>query len=187
VVFGDDAPACFTERLDPQHTRAALSEAIRQATRNRVFDRARFLGLALDGTGAGYTRKKPCPLCHPVKDSQGTLHGHLHHFAMLTVVGTGIALPLDVEPCGAKDGEYATGQRSPERATGGIGRRFAQYAVADGEFATAPFPHTAGELGLRIVARLKGNLPELSQAARRLFDGQPPDSAFQYGADRVEL
>jgi len=64
---------------------------------------------------------------------------------------------------------------------------FAQYVVADGAFATAPFLHTAGQLGLRVVARLKGNLPELSQAAARLFDGQPPHSVFPYGADRVEL
>ena len=46
-----------------------------------------------------------------------------------------------------------------------MGRRFADYVVADGEFATAPFLHTAGDLGLRVVARLKGNLPELSVAA----------------------
>jgi len=187
AVFGDDALAYFTERLDPQHTRTALSSAIRQAKRNKVFDHTRFIGLALDGTGAGYTQKEPCPLCHPVKDSQGTIHGHLHHFAMLTVVGTGITLPLDVEPYGAKDSEYAAGQRLLKRATGTIGRRFAQYVVVDGEFATAPFLHTAGELGLRVVARLKGNLPELSQAAQRLFGGQPPDSVFPYGADRVEL
>jgi hypothetical protein len=38
-----------------------------------------------------------------------------------------------------------------------------------------------------VVARLKGNLPELSQAAGWLFDGQPPNPVFQYGDDRVEL
>jgi hypothetical protein len=187
AAFGDDALSYFTERLDPASARAALSSAIHQAKRNKVFDYTRFIGLALDGTGAGYTQKEPCSLCHPVKDSQGTLHGHLHHFALLTVVGTGITLPLDVEPYDAKDSEYAAGQRLLRRATANIGRRFAQYVVADGEFATAPFLHTAGQLGLRVVARLKGNLPELSQAAKRLFDGQPPHSVAQYGADRVEL
>lgn len=187
TAFGDDALTYFTERLDPESTRGALSSVLHHAKRNKVFECTRLIGLALDGTGAGYTQKEPCRLCHPVKDGEGTIHGHLHHFALLTVVGTGITLPLDVEPYGAKDSEYAAGQRLLQRATARIGRRFAQYVVADGEFATAPFLHTAGQLGLRVVARLKNNLPELSQAAARLFDGQPPHSISFYGADRVEL
>jgi len=88
---------------------------------------------------------------------------------------------------GARDSEYAAGQRLLQRAPARIGRRFAQYVAADGALATAPFLHTAGQLGLPVVARLKGNLPELSQSAQRLFGGQPPQAVFQYGADRVEL
>jgi hypothetical protein len=56
-----------------------------------------------------------------------------------------------------------------------VGRRFADYVVADGEFATAPFLRVAGDLGLRVVAKLKGNLPELSAAAQARFNAQPPD------------
>jgi len=59
--------------------------------------------------------------------------------------------------------------------------------VVDGEFATAPFLHTAGELGLRVVARLKDNLPQLLAAAQQRFPCGPPATVFQHGADRVEL
>ena len=41
--------------------------------------------------------------------------------------------------------------------------------MVDAEFATAPFLHTAGDLGLSVVARLKGNLPELCAAAQQRF------------------
>src|SRR5712691_2744142 len=53
--------------------------------------------------------------------------------------------------------EYAAGQRLLRRAIERLGVRFAAYVVVDGEFATAPFLHTAGDLGLPIVARLKAN------------------------------
>src|SRR5215469_1016043 len=67
--------------------------------------------------------------------------------------GTGLSLPFDVEPYGPGDSEYAAGQRLLRRVINGLGKRFAQYAVVDGEFATAPFLHTVGDLGLRVVAR----------------------------------
>ena len=73
--------------------------------------------------------------------------------------GTGLPLPVDVEPYGPGDSEYGAGQRLLERAVAAVGPRFADYVVVDGEFATAPFLHCAGDLGLRVVARLKGNLP----------------------------
>ena len=84
---------------------------------------------------------------------------------MVSVVGTGLSLPCDGEPYGPGDSEYAAGQRLLRRVIGSVGKRLAQYVVVDGEFATAPFLHTAGELGLRVVARLKDNLPELLAAA----------------------
>jgi hypothetical protein len=68
-----------------------------------------------------------------------------------------------------------------------VGKRFAQYVVVDGEFATAPFLHTAGELGLRVVARLKDNLPELLTAAQQRFPSESATTVFQQGADRVEI
>jgi hypothetical protein len=58
---------------------------------------------------------------------------------------------------------------------------------SDGGFATAPFLHTADDLGLPVVARLKGNLPELFQAARERFSRQSPKRTFRGGRDRVEV
>jgi hypothetical protein len=106
---------------------------------------------------------------------------------MVSVVGTGLSLPLDVEPYGPGDSEYSAGQRLLRRAVKSVGARFADYVVVDGEFATAPFLHTAGDLGLKTVARLKGNLPELFEAARRRFASRTPDHTFRHGWDRVEI
>jgi len=185
--FGDDALAYFTERLDPEVTRVALTSTLKQAKRNKAFENSRFIGLAIDGTGAGYTHKEPCPLCHPVKDKQGLVQGYLHHFAMISVVGAGLTLPLDVEPYGPGDSEYGAGKRLLDRSVTHLGPRFADYLVADGEFARAPFLHQADDLGLPVVVRLKDNLPELHAAVRARFDGQPPQAVFQDGDDWVEV
>jgi hypothetical protein len=83
--------------------------------------------------------------------------------------------------------EYAAGQRLLHPAVELRGPRFAACVVVDGEFATAPFLHTAGALGLPIVARLKTNLPELLNAAQKRFPSQAPKLTFPHGSDRVEL
>ena len=185
--FGDDALAYCSERMDPEATRLALASALHQAKRNKAFENSRFIGLALDGTGAGCTHKEPCRLCDPVKDPKGAVHGWLHHFVLISVVGVGLTLPIDVEPYGPGDSEYAAAQRLLRRAVGHLGARFADYVVGDGEYATAPFLHTSGEVGLPVVARLKENLPLLAAAVRARFDGQPPLAVFQEGDDRVEV
>jgi hypothetical protein len=153
----------------------------------KAFDGSRFIGLAVDGTGAGRSRTARCPLCHPLRDAEGAVTGHGHHLCLLSVVGTGLTLPLDVEPYGPGDSEYAAGQRLLARGVAALGRRFADYVVADGEFATAPFLHAAGALGLRVVARLKGNLPTLFAAAQARFAAQPPSLTFTEGGARIEL
>ena len=109
--FSDDALAYLTERLDPEITRQALAATLKHAKRNKAFENTWRIGLAVDGTGAGYTAKQPCSLCHPVRDQQGHVCGHLHHFVMITVVGAGVTLPLDVEPYGPGDCEYNAGTR----------------------------------------------------------------------------
>jgi len=118
--FGDDALAYFTKRLDPEVTRKALAAVLKQAKRNKAFENRARIGLALDGTGAGYTHKAPCALCHPVQDSQGAVCGHLHHFVMIAVVGAALTLPVDVEPYGPGDSEYAAGQRLLGRTAGPV-------------------------------------------------------------------
>ncbi len=185
--FGDDALAYCTERMDPETTRLALAAALHQAKRNKAFENSRFIGLALDGTGAGRTYKEPCPLCVPIKDPQGEVHGCLHHFVLISVVGVGLTLPIDVEPYGPGDSEYAAAQRLLRRTVTHVGRHFADYVVGDGEYATAPFLHTSGEVALPVMARLKENLPLLAAAVRARFDGQPPQTVFQEGHDRVEV
>ena len=185
--FGDDALAYFTERLDPVPTRQALAQVLRRAKRNKAFDRTWRIGLALDGTGAARSAESGCRLCHPVLDPQHQVIGHNHHFSLITVVGAGLTLPFDVEPYGPSDSEYAASQRLLERAVGLLGPRFADYVVADGLYATAPFLHRAGDLGLPVLARLKSNLPELWQQAQKRWAKAAPTERFRCGRDRVEI
>jgi hypothetical protein len=59
--------------------------------------------------------------------------------------------------------------------------------VVDAEYARAGFLPAAGDLGLRVVARLKANLPGLSEAAQRRFRRQPPTLTFHHCKDRIEV
>jgi Transposase DDE domain len=185
--FSDDALAYFTERLSPSAARQALGLALRRAKRNKALAGSCWIGLAVDGTTAGRSQQSRCALCHPIVDARREVVGHHHRLSLISVVGTGLSLPFDVEPYGPGDSEYAASQRLLNRAVQQLGRRFADYVVADGEYATAPFLHTAGDLGLRVVARLKGNLPELFNAAQERFERQPPTETVEVGTERVEL
>ena len=185
--FGDDTLASFTAQCDPAPTRQALVQTVRRAKRNKAFEHSRFIGLAVDGTGAGRCAAARCPLCRPVRDAAQQITGYGHRLVLLTVVGTGLTLPVDVEPYGSGDSEYAAGRRVLHRAVPALGARFADYVVVDGEFATAPFLHTVGDLGLRVIARLKGNLPDLAHAVEARFAHRPPTATFRVGPDRVEV
>jgi len=185
--FGDDALAYFTERLAAEQTRLALSRVLERAKRNKAFDEGRFIGLALDGTGAGRSRKARCELCRPFYNDEKEIVGYHHGVTAIAVVGCGLTLPFDAEPYGPGDCEYHAGQRLLERAVGHLGKRFADYVVVDGEFATAPFLHAANDAGLYVVARLKDNLPELFAQARQRFENTPPQYTFWDGPDRIEM
>jgi hypothetical protein len=185
--FGDDALGYFTERLDLAGTRQAAVTAVRQAKRHKAFDDCRFIGLALDGTSAGRARQKVCDLCRPYRNKKGEILGYHHKLVMISVVGTGLTLPLDVEPYGPGDSEYSAARRLLRRTVRHLGRRFADYVVVDGEMARAPFLHDVNDLGLYVVARLKNNLPELFAAAQKRFAHEPPHQVFRHGKDRVEI
>lgn len=185
--FGDDTLSYFTERLHPDPLRAAIAAIMRQAKRNKAFEGSRWIGLALDGTGSGASCASQCAWCRPIRNQKKEVVAYGHKLVMISVVGAGLALPFDIEPYGPNDSEYAAGQRLLRRGVTALGVRFADYVVVDGEFATAPFLHAAGDVGLNTVARLKGNLPELYEAARRRFADSAPQQTFQDGSDRVEI
>lgn len=185
--FGDDALGYFSERLDPKPTRLALACLLRQAKRDKAFDDSRFVGLAVDGTGTSRSEKQRCKLCRPRYNGRHEVCGYSHHLSLITVVGTALSLPFDVEHYGPGDSEYGASRRLLERAVRALGVRFADYVVVDGEYASAPFLHTACALGLHPVARLKNNLPELMSAASTRFANQAPTSIQQIDGDNVEL
>jgi hypothetical protein len=103
TAFGDDALGYFTERLDPAATRQAAVQAVRQAKRNKAFQNCRFLGLAIDGTTVCRCCQSKCSLCRPFRNAAKEIVGYRHHLVMVTLVGAGMALPLDVEPYGPGD------------------------------------------------------------------------------------
>ncbi len=187
MSFGDDALEYFTERLSADRLRETTVGVVRQAKRNKAFYESRWIGLAFDGSGVGRSRDNRCEGCRPVRNKKKEITGYHHKMVMGSVVGTGLSLPFDVEPYGPGDSEYAAGQRLLRRAVENLGIRFADYAVVDGEFATAPFLHAAGDVGLKVVARLKENLPDLCEAAERRFARKPCDRTFLDGNDRVEV
>ncbi|MGH9467068.1 MAG: transposase [Terriglobales bacterium] len=186
--FGDDTLAYCSQRLDAERTRQCLAEVLKRAKRNKALQGGVWIGLAFDGTGAGRSLGSlaRCRLCHPQRDAHGHVIAHGHKLALVSVVGCGLSLPFDVEPYGPGDSEYAASQRLLERVIARLGPRFADYAVGDGEYATAPFLHAVGGAGLHAVARLKGNLPELQAAVAARFDALPPSACFHNGRDYVE-
>lgn len=195
--FGDDTVAYFTERLDGTAMRAALVTAVRQAKRRRGFDDVTRIGLVLDGTTVGRCLRVRCPWCHPVtvphldaageRGPIGLVVGQQHKLSLLSVVGGALVLPVDLDPFGPDDSEQAASLRVLERGVTALGPRFAQYVLGDSLYATAPFLHAAGDLGLHAVVRLKANVPTLFAAAQTRFAAAPPSDTFTDRGNRVEL
>jgi hypothetical protein len=185
--FCDDTLAYFTERMDAQPTRSAMIQVLHRAKRNKAFQEDAFIGLAIDGTTVGRCAGSSCSLCRPYRNPNKEVVGYLHHLAMVSVVGTHLSLPFDVEPYGPKDSEYAAGQRLLRRVDKALGPRFADYLVVDAEYATSTFLHTARELGIPVIARLKDNLPELCSEVERRFRGKRPHRVTEHNGRRAEL
>jgi hypothetical protein len=186
-AFGDDALAYFTERLDMTCARRALTATAKRSKRNKAFENSRLIGLALDGTAAGRSRTPGCDLCSAqIQPGLGVV-SYLHRLSALSVVGSSLVLPVDVEPYGPGDCELAASQRLIERTVPQLGPRFADYLVADGLYAAAPFLSRVRQLGLRAVVRLKANVPDLLHAVEARFGGHPPHQVFQHEGDRVEV
>lgn len=183
--FGEDTLAYFTERLDPAPTRQALAQLMRQARRRKAF--GGWIGLAVDGTSAGRSAKAVCPLCRPLYNAKHEVLGYDHGLSLVSLVGAGLSLPVDVEPYGPGDSELAASQRALGRVVAQLGRRFADYVVADGLYAGAPLLRQLTAWGLRAVVRLKSNLPELFAAAQQRFADTAPHTEIRRRADRIEL
>ncbi len=185
--FSNDALSYFVERLDPASSRSALLQVVRHAKRGKAFQDCRFIGLALDGTGAGRSQQSHCAWCRPIRDAKHQVIGYHHKLVTISVVGTGLTLPFDVEPYGPGDSELTAAHRLLTRVMASLGARFADYLVVDGAYAGAPFLHAANRVGLRVVARLKENLPLLFEAVQRRFQQQAPTHVYRDGQDRVEI
>ncbi len=195
--FGDDTLAYFTARLAIPPLRTALAQLLRAAKRRKAFDDVWRIGLVLDGTTAGRCPTVRCPACHPIlvphRDAEGQLTpfasvvGQQHKLSLLTVVGGTLHLPVDLEPYGPGDSELAASRRLLDRGVTALGRRFAQYVLGDGLYANVPFLHAAGDHGLRVLVRLKANLPTLFAAAQARFEGTPPARTFEHQGDHVEV
>lgn len=185
--FGDDSLNYFEERLSVARLRGALIDVAHLAKRKKAFQDSRFIGLALDGTGAGHTAESHCELCRELYGDGKQISGYGHKFSALCVVGTGLTLPLDLEPFGPGDSEGAASRRLLERVARALGPHFADYVVADGAYGAAPFLHLVRDLGLKAVVCLKENLPLLLEAARARFEGQKPLQHIEVDGEQFDL
>ena len=128
-AFGNDALAYFTARLAARPTRASLAGVLRWAKRSKVFGGTGWIGLAVDGTTTSCSAKRRCRYCRPLRDEQRLL-GYRHHVVLLSVVGSPLPLPCDVELYGPGEGELAAALRVLTRGVAALGPRFADYGAA---------------------------------------------------------
>jgi hypothetical protein len=129
VPFSDDTLRYFCEHANVDVTRRALVDTVKHTKRNKAFDTASMIGLAMDGVTSGHSVQHSCALCRPETPTSGETTGYHHSGVVVSVVGTGLVLPLDVEFYGEGDSEYAAGKRLLQRICAALKPRFAQYLV----------------------------------------------------------
>jgi hypothetical protein len=186
-AFGDDALAYFTDRLALARLRETLAGIARRAKRNKAFTDRRLIGIAIDGSKAGRFDEPCCDLCVPIYDAKHEVVGYQHQLSMASIVGGALTLPVDIEPYREKDSELGASKRLLVRVLKGLGKRFADYVVVDALYAGAPFIELVGRCTLRVIARLKDNLPLLYEAAKKRFESRPATHTFEHEGDRIEL
>lgn len=105
--------------------------------------------------------------------------GYRHHRVMLSIVGTELSLPIELEAYGVHDsecGRAACAAANDSRLSGGRRRvrdRSLSARLRRSSLASSRPAH--------------GNLPELSQAAQKCFSQQVPKLSFRLVRDRVEV
>ena len=77
-------------------------------------------------------------MCRPYRNQQKEIRGYHPRLVRVRVVGTGLTLPLDVEPYGPGDSEYNAARTLLHRTVGNTGCRFADYVVAEGNSLVLP-------------------------------------------------
>ena len=129
---------------------------MRRAKRNKAFDDGHWIGLAIDGTGAGWRTKQGCSLCRPQRNANKGILGYQHSMVLISVVGTGLSLPCDVEPYGPGDSAQSDPVWSPDS-------RYVAFNLLPNGGSDPPFLVEKIEVGTEQVQNIYGDTSQTHQ------------------------